>query len=75
MTKEEHAAIWNQAADVVSAMDPRNGWLQQAAQHQQGGWVGRSYSEKEAAAWDGFSNAARVLRQIATGYSAEAKDK
>lgn len=72
MTPKDHAKIWNQAADVVARMDPRLAQCQQAIQQQmQGQSVSFSYSDKQAAAWDGYASAARVLRQIAISYAAE----
>lgn len=73
MTAKEHAEIWRQAARVVAGLDPRLQWHVDAAQAQHSGWIGRGYSETEAAAWDAYGSAAAVLTAIATQYEKVAK--
>jgi hypothetical protein len=66
MTRKEQADVYKQAAIIVAAMDPRTQW--RLPPGISCGNVGRSYSEKEAAMWDGFGAAARVLLTVASQF-------
>lgn len=69
MTASEHAAIFRLAAHIVGAMDVRSQW--RLPEGVTSGFIGRSYSEKEAATWDAFCSAASVLNTLADAYQSQ----
>lgn len=70
MTAKEHAEIWERAASIVSAMDPRRSPVMiTRTSGTIAGPNGGIYTETQAAMWDAYSAAASVIFKIADEYN------
>ena len=73
MNAKEHAEVWSRAAESVRAMDPRRQWFSQGQVSPSSSQIfGPTFTQQEAAIWDGYAVAAAALQAIANEYHAAA---